>query len=269
LEEGRGVVSAAVKTKESEREEQEKKLETKEERAKFRGGAARLNYLGQDRPDVQFAAKEVCQGMAVPTVGGIGKVKRAVRYLVGARRLVWDMGVSDDHDRIDVMVDSDWAGAIDRRSTSGGMLVVGGVVVKSWSRTQRVRALSSGEAEFYAGITGCAEGLGLQAVAADLGWEMSVRVWTDSEAGKAMAGRKGLGRTRHIETKYLWIQDIVKEGRVTIRKVWGKENPSDLLTKPLTWKEMADLLARVGGRFIGIDRGEVIGMVGSRRSRRN
>ena len=258
------MVSAAVKARESEREANEKELEGREERTRFRGGAARLNYLGQDRPDLQFAAKEVCQGMSVPTVGGLGKIKRAVRYLVGAGRLVWEMGFSDDDDRIDVMVDSDWAGAEDRRSTSGGMLVVGGVVVKSWSRTQRVRALSSGEAEFYAGITGCAEGLGLQAVAADLGWEMTVRIWTDSEAGKAMSGRKGLGRTRHIETKYLWIQDIVKEGRVSIRKVWGKENPADLLTKPLTWREMADLLGKVGGRFIGGEDGAV-GLVGSRR----
>ena len=33
----------------------------------FRGSAARANYLAADRPDCQFAAKEVCRWMAAPT----------------------------------------------------------------------------------------------------------------------------------------------------------------------------------------------------------
>ena len=40
------------------------------EARRFRGMAARLNYLGQDRSDIQYATKEICTGMANPTMGG-------------------------------------------------------------------------------------------------------------------------------------------------------------------------------------------------------
>ena len=77
------------------------------------------------------------------------KIKRVARYLVGVQNVVWKMREWDDNEEIgiDVFVDSDWAKAADRKSTSGGMIVFGGVAVKHWSRTQRSRALSSGEAE--------------------------------------------------------------------------------------------------------------------------
>ena len=34
---------------------------------RFRGQAARANYLGPDRPDMIYAAKEVCRGMSCPS----------------------------------------------------------------------------------------------------------------------------------------------------------------------------------------------------------
>ena len=54
------------------------------EATEFRGLAARVNYLSQDRPDIQYAAKEVCRDMSQPTVRGEAKLKRLARYLVGA-----------------------------------------------------------------------------------------------------------------------------------------------------------------------------------------
>ena len=42
----------------------------------FRGLAARANYVGQDRPDIQFATKEVCRGMARPTRSAMERMKR-------------------------------------------------------------------------------------------------------------------------------------------------------------------------------------------------
>ncbi len=91
-------------------------------------------------------------------------------------------------------MDSDWANVEDRTSVSGGMIMVGRVGVKHWSRTQATRALSSGEAEYAALVTGCAEGLGLQGLMKDLGTDMDIRVWSDSSAARAIAGRRGLGK---------------------------------------------------------------------------
>ena len=52
----------------------------------FRGMAARVNYMGQGRPDLQYAAREVCTEMSKPTVGGMAKLKKVARYLVGVEK---------------------------------------------------------------------------------------------------------------------------------------------------------------------------------------
>ena len=76
-----------------------------------------------------------------------------------------------------------------------------GAGVKHWSRTQKTRALSSGEAEYYALVSGCAEGLGIQSLATNMGYEVEVRVWADSDACRGIASRRGLGKMRHVELR--------------------------------------------------------------------
>ena len=57
----------------------------------------------------------------------------------------------EDPRKIVVWTDSDLAGcARTRKTTSGGVIMHGSHLVKSWSITQAVIALSSGEAEYYA-----------------------------------------------------------------------------------------------------------------------
>ena len=147
-------------------------------------------------------------------------------------------------------MDSDWAGSADRRSTSGGIIMMEGVAVKHWSRTQKTRAMSSGEAEYYGIVTGCAEGLGLKSLCEDLGLDVDLKLWTDSTAGKSVAGRKCLGKLRHMEVKYLWLQEEVRKGLVRMIKVKGVENPADCMTKYLNLETMKMYLEGYGFRML-------------------
>ena len=97
------------------------------------------------------------------------------------------------------------------RLPSGGMLTVNGVGVEHKTRTQKARALSSGEAEYYAMVIGCSEGLGMQLLAEDMGWKVEVWLWTDNSGSKAAGNLGGLGKLRHVELRWLWVQDVVKE----------------------------------------------------------
>ena len=54
----------------------------------FRGLAARANYLAQDRPDVQFSAKEICRRMSRPRQRDWESLKRLARYLVRYPELI-------------------------------------------------------------------------------------------------------------------------------------------------------------------------------------
>ena len=126
----------------------------------------------------------------------------------------------------------------------------GGSVLKTWPSTQRVVAQSSGEAEYYAMTKAAAEGLGVKALLEDLGWDAQVRIWVDSAAAKSVASRVGLGKMRHMEVKFLWLQQAVRDGRVVLKKVPGQQNPADILTKPLGREDIANKMARIGVRVV-------------------
>ena len=85
----------------------------------------------------------------------------------------------------------------------------------------------------YATLKVAAEGLGIMSVLSDLGWRMRGEVWGDASAALGIIHRKGLGKTRHIETGHLWIQEIAAKERLKFKKVLGKDNPADLVTKYL------------------------------------
>ena len=218
----------------------------------FRAVAARANYLASDRPDCQYAAKEVCRWMSSPTEASLGALKRIGRYLGGQRRLVY-VYKFQAVDKIDVYSDTDWAGcAKTRKSTAGGALVMGPHLLKSWSSTLPSVALSSGEAEFYGVVKAGGTGLGFQSLLRDLGHELPLRVWTDSTATVGICGRQGLGKLRHIDTQCLWIQQQVRSGAIELRKILGTENPADLFTKHLPGGErVSHLLKLFGCEFRG------------------
>ena len=202
---------------------------------------------------MQYATNQISRGMTNPTEAGRRRIKKAVRYLVEAMQVVWHYGEFEGEEGrrwIGVHVDSEWAGGVDRKSVSGGMVMIGGGAVKHWSRTQKTRAMSSGEAEYYAVVSGCAEGLGVQSLMADMGEIMGVRICTDSNAGRSVASRRGLGKLRHMEVKYLWVQDLVKDGRLEVRRVNGEENLADHLTKVKGIGDMEDKVRKAGGEMI-------------------
>ena len=213
----------------------------------FRGMAATANYLGADRVDVQFGAKELCRSMAAPTEESFSKLKHFARYLVHVPEAVLYYENQRPVDEMVVFVDSDWAGCPGtRKSTSGGFVVLGKHIIKTWSSTQATRALSSGEAEFYAIIEGASRSLGVQALMDDLGFECKVRMKSDSSAGRAISLRKGTGKLRHLQVKYLWIQDALFEKRLTIDKVKGTDNPADVGTKFLMAHEIQAVTEKYG-----------------------
>ena len=122
------------------------------------------------------------------------------------------------------------------------------VCLKVWSSTQKHIALSSGEAEYYAAVKGGSEGLYLQGLCRDLGIQVHVRLHTDSSACKGMCSRDGLGKLRHLDLQYLWLQQMVRAGRFQMKKVPGVWNPADLMTKPLAAKEIEGKLIAMGMR---------------------
>ena len=226
---------------------------SKADATKYRGLAARANYLAQDRLDVQFAVKEIARRMSSPKEGDMGLLRRLAKYLIGAPRAIYAYVWQSDTARLEAYVDSDWAGCKgSRRSTSGGALCRGQHLLKSWSTTQATIALSSAEAELYSLVKGAAQTLGLMALARDLGVSLEATVNTDASAALGIIQRQGLGKLRHVSTQFLWVQEKVRANEFDIAKIAGQDNPADIQTKNVA----AELIQRhTGALGVWIGRG--------------
>ena len=206
----------------------------------YRSAVARCNYLAADRYEIAFTTKELCRSMSSPSEEDLVAVKRLCRFLRGLPRLVQRIEFEEFAPTIvKAYVDSDWAGCRKtRKSTSGGVLMLGGTAVRGWSTNQAVIALSSGEAEYYAALKGASQALGFQSMLEDIGLQTTVTLFSDSSAARGIIHRTGLGKLRHLEVGYLWLQAAVARKRLQVRKVNGLENPADLFTKFLTAADM-------------------------------
>ena len=213
------------------------------EASRYRSLTMRAAYLSGDRADLSEAVKTLARHMQSPTAYSWGKLKRLGRYLAGKPRVVQYFRQQKMFNTIRVYCDSDHAGDLKtRRSTTGIVCVLGGHSIKHSSNLQSTVSLSSGESEFYALVKAGAVGLGVKAMLEE--WEIPTRLvlLSDSSAARGIVSRKGLGKTRHVQTRYLWIQEKVQTKELSIEAVGTEQNLADLCTKPLAgetcWKHM-------------------------------
>ena len=245
IEECQAANTPGIKNKKDSNEDLEELSD--EEAGMFRRSVGILLYIAHDRPDCQFSIGECSKYIKTPTVGALKKLKRLIRYLHGTANYgIW-FGAKGDLEDIVCWTDADWAGDTETRySTSGIIITVGGSMVFSSSRRQHARALSSGESEYYAATTGAADLLHLIEVMKFFGVDARGRLQTDSSACIGMASRKGVGRVRHLETRALWLQDVIDSERISIKKVPGEENLGDIGTKNLEYERHAYLTDAIG-----------------------
>ena len=213
---------------------------TTEQHKQYRRAVGKIQWLAPLRPDICYAAKELARGLAAPTKEHQAKLKQLLRYLKGTvdyMIMIKPMTFPGPQQpfEIECYVDSDWAGChTTRKSTSGLVLQLFGATLLTASRTQATIALSSGEAELYAIGTGVAEALYVRNFLQEtqLSPNIQVTVYTDSTTGKSIATRMGASkRTKHVQLRYLYMQDLAATNVVRIKKVHTLQNPADVCTK--------------------------------------
>jgi hypothetical protein len=217
------------------------------EATQYRANVARGNFMSQDRSDIQYTVKELSRGMSSPKRCDMTRLKRLARYLVRAQRvkLMLRYMTLEEAKKLTVYSDTDFAGCRrTRKSTSGGVLMLGSHTIKTWSSTQSVIALSSGEAEYYGMVKAAAQGIGAKAMLLDFGVVIDepIEVKSDASAAIGIAQRRGMGKVRHIETNQLWLQEKVATGYIVITKIGTHDNLADQLTKPVTEEKMKNHL---------------------------
>ena len=233
----------------------------------FKECVGRLLYLSHTRPDIQFSVCCLASKMSEPTIMSMKWLHRVVGYLKRVPSLGFlikpvmingclefsghEFPFAGSKIVLESVTDADWAGnRATRKSKSSVHLYLGGSLVASFVRSQRSVALSSGESEFVAMVSGATECVYLRECIDFMTkkkYDLDCILRSDSAAGRGINQRIGCGRIRHLDCGLLWVQDGVKQRWFRVGPISGAKNPADLGTKPLAGARLRELVCRAGG----------------------
>ncbi|KAJ4846009.1 hypothetical protein Tsubulata_019554, partial [Turnera subulata] len=121
-----------------------------EDCSKYRSIVGGLQYLTMTRPDIAFAVNKLCQFMHAPAQSHWAAVKRLLRYV--KQTLHYGIFLNATAKPVlQAFADADWAGSVDdRRSTSGLVVYLGSNLLCWRAQKQKIVSRSSTDAEYKA-----------------------------------------------------------------------------------------------------------------------
>ncbi|KAK8921022.1 hypothetical protein KSP39_PZI020059 [Platanthera zijinensis] len=229
---------------------------TEEEEAtdkeKYRSLVGSLIYLTNTRPDIENAVNILARFVSNPSIAHANAAKRVLRYLQGTRSYGVHYQYSQDNS-LKGFTDSDWAGSIDDRKSTGGFIFFVGSSPISWSsRKQRTVALSSTEAEYMALNSAACEAIWLHRLKKEIEGEgkedtEGVKIHCDNSSAIALSKNPIYhGRSKHIELRYHFIRELLEKKEVELLFCPTRSQLADILTKPLPRDRFLELRKKIG-----------------------
>ena len=137
-------------------------------------------------------------------------------------------------------IDSDWVGSVDdRKSTSGYVFHMGSGAISCASKKQPIVALSAAEAEYVAATAATCQAIWMRRMLRSLCQEQVKGIVIYCDNSSAIASSKNSvfhKRTKHIDTKFHYIRELVNNGEIILQHCKTEEKYADILTKPLGQK---------------------------------
>ncbi|KAB2633881.1 retrovirus-related Pol polyprotein from transposon TNT 1-94 [Pyrus ussuriensis x Pyrus communis] len=202
----------------------------------YRSMVGSLLYLTATRPDIMYASSLLARFMHCPTSKHVGIAKRVLRYIKGTL----DYGLEYVKGKNSMLIgfcDSDWSGSIeDSKSTSGYAFSFGSGVFSWASVKQNCVALSTAEAECISASEATTQAIWLRFVLEDFGEFQNEATPVHCDNTSAIAITKNSvfhQKTKHINRRYHFIKDALKDGIIDLVYCPTNEQLADIFTKPL------------------------------------
>lgn len=187
--------------------------------------------------------------MANPSKMHILAAKRVLRYLKGTIELgmFYERGGEDE---LVAYTNSDYAGDLDdRKSTSGYVFKLSGGAVAWSSKKQAVVTLSTTEAEYVAAAACACQSIWMKRVLKQLSsyQRKCIPVFCDNSSTIKLSKNPILhGRSKHIDVRFHFLRDLVKDGVVELQYCGTNEQLADIMTKPLKFESFVKLRRMLG-----------------------
>lgn len=204
-------------------------------------GSLMFVMLGS-RPDLAFTVTVLSRFLENPHQNHWKAAKRVLRYLKGTKDLAL-VYRSAQLNSLSVYSDADWANSNDRKSVSGIAIFYSNNLIHWTSRKQNCITLSSTESELVAVNDGLKDGIWVQKILNDIGQKICLDLYTDNISCINISHQQGnQNRTKHIDVRYLYIQEKLKHTNTTLTYCPSPTMPADVLTKPLPLSTLLDQL---------------------------
>ena len=219
-----------------------------EDGAKFRTAVCTLLYVSKRQPEIQSTVRWLCKRLKDPTGKAWRQLIKLVRYMKASRGLATFFPCDEEIRQISGYVDGDWAcDDFDRKSVSGGVIMVAGCRMHSHSRGTADHALSSGESEIMSMSELLKDCLLLQFNMQFAGMgKIPIQMYTDASVCRQFVHRRGVGRMKHLDVRHMWLQDMLEKGAYSVKKISREVNPSDMMTHPPSSQELEKFLPMIG-----------------------
>ena len=203
----------------------------------FHSVVAKLLWVSQrGRPDISTPISFLCSRVSSPDVEDHKKLRRVLKFIQQTIDDTRIIGI----DRLDTMltfVDSSHAVHPDMRGHTGGLITFGTGILSPRSSKQKMNSRSSNETEVIGNSEYLPTNIWHEHFLEAQGYPIKYNYFfQDNEGAEKMAknGRLSCGsNSRHINIKFFWISDRVKQGHVQIKRCHMDRMLADFFTKPL------------------------------------
>ena len=188
------------------------------------------------RPDLQTAVAFLTTRVKNPDIDDMKKLKRAIAYVRETIELVLTLE-TDKLMNIYWWVDASFAVHPDAKSHTGGTMSLGGGLIYSASRKQKLNTRSSTEAELVGVDDMMAQVLWTRYFMLEQGYELNDNIiYQDNQSAIKLEnnGRHSSGkRTRHLKIRFFFVTDRIGAKEINIEYCPTELLIADFFTKPL------------------------------------
>ena len=211
-------------------------METQE----YRSGVGKLLYLVKlSRPDLASSVRELAKFMDGSTLDHYQAMRRVMEYAVSTadERLILAPNMMDEG-VLTGYTDSNYASDKGSRKSVSGVAIYfcGGLV--SWQlKAQQCTTLSSTEAEYVACSQGATEMEFVRQILESMGVRVKLPMLlnVDNTGAINLANNwSTTGKTKHIDVRFHYLQELVDQGMIKLNFVRLEENVADIFTKNLS-----------------------------------
>jgi hypothetical protein len=218
-----------------------------DENVKYRNLIGELLYISTGtRPDIAFSVNYLSRYQSCYDSTHFNYALRVLKYLYKTRDLKLTFTNKNMIEKLDCMVDSDFAGDhVDRKSTTGFIIRLYANVIYWKTQKQKIVTKNSTFAEYIALSDAVTEILFIKDLLKDafnININERIKIYEDN-SGAVAIGKFGnfTKNSKHIEVQHHYVNENYEKGVIDIIKIETEKNVADILTKSLSKEKFVKL----------------------------